>query len=529
MEITDYIYIINLMAFIFSYIYELRYNLHMFQLNGYKNKVHLKWLRLNRQKQTVLVIYLVGAVLAIVFRKPLPAVLTLIGTLLVLFYYYSLSKAKAKKKFVYTNRIKRLIVTNSILTALITGLLLPVAALTGRTYIQTAVFGVSLAGLLEPLLVILSNIINKPVEKSINNYYINDAKKILKQCPNLLVIGITGSYGKTSVKYFLSTLLQAKYNVLMTPESYNTPMGVVKTIRSSLNPVTDIFVCEMGARNVGDIKEICDIVHPTHGVITSIGPQHLESFKTIDNIVKTKFELADSLPKEGLIFLNGDNEYILKKEGLNNPIYYGIDNPQANYRAVDIAVSSKGTEFTIISPDNEKVRFQTKLLGRHNVVNIVGAIAVSNTLGIPLEDLIIPVRRLQPVKHRLQLIEKGGNITIIDDAFNSNPAGSKAALDTLSLFDGIRILITPGMVELGAKEDYYNREFGKQAAACCDYVILVGKKQTEAVREGLIGEGFDMDKLYVTDYFDDAINHAYNIRTDKHKYILLENDLPDNY
>lgn len=163
------------------------------------------------------------------------------------------------------------------------------------------------------------------------------------------------------------------------------------------------------------------------------------------------------------------------------------------------------------------------------MVNIVGAIAVSNTLGIPLEDLIIPVRRLQPVKHRLQLIEKGGNITIIDDAFNSNPAGSKAALDTLSLFDGIRILITPGMVELGAKEDYYNREFGKQAAACCDYVILVGKKQTEAVREGLIGEGFDMDKLYVTDYFDDAINHAYNIRTDKHKYILLENDLPDNY
>ncbi|NLK99678.1 MAG: UDP-N-acetylmuramoyl-tripeptide--D-alanyl-D-alanine ligase, partial [Clostridiales bacterium] len=188
-----------------------------------------------------------------------------------------------------------------------------------------------------------------------------------------------------------------------------------------------------------------------------------------------------------------------------------------------------GTEFTVITSNKEKAQFNTKLLGRHNVVNIVAAIAVSNSLGIPLEDLTIPVRRLQPVEHRLQLIEKGGNLTIIDDAYNSNPAGSKAALDTLSLFDGLRILITPGMVELGSQEDYYNREFGRQASTRCDYVILVGKKQTEAIYDGLISEGFDKSKLYVTDIFDDAIKHAYDIKTDKHKYILLENDLPDNY
>ena len=125
---------------------------------------------------------------------------------------------------------------------------------------------------------------------------------MLAACPNLAVIGVTGSYGKTSVKFYLNTLLKAKYNVLMTPESYNTPMGVVKTVRGSLRATHEIFICEMGAKYVGDIKELCDIVHPKHGIITSIGPQHLESFKSLQNVINTKFELADALPKDGMLF-----------------------------------------------------------------------------------------------------------------------------------------------------------------------------------------------------------------------------------
>lgn len=127
---------------------------------------------------------------------------------------------------------------------------------------------------------IVANVINHPMEAGINQHYINDAVRKLKSVPELTVIGVTGSYGKTSVKFYLQTLLQEKYNVLVTPESFNTPMGVVRTIRGSLKPTTEIFVCEMGARHVGDIKEICDMVHPDHGVITSIGPQHLETFLT---------------------------------------------------------------------------------------------------------------------------------------------------------------------------------------------------------------------------------------------------------
>ena len=126
----------------------------------------------------------------------------------------------------------------------------------------------------------------------------------------MTIIGVTGSYGKTSVKFYLETLLQTKFSTLVTPESYNTPMGVVITIRTMMKPTHEIFVCEMGARYTGEIKELCDLVHPDHGIIASVGPQHLDTFGSLENIQKTKFELADSLPEGGMLFLNGDNEYI---------------------------------------------------------------------------------------------------------------------------------------------------------------------------------------------------------------------------
>ncbi len=537
MDFMNVIYIINLLFLALAFVYEMRFNLHMLQLNGYKNKVHFIWLRHNVRKQNLLFILPVRALLVVFWTDEFIDILMLTGCFIVLSYYFSLSRAKYKKNLVYTGRVKRMIGANLVTVIIILGLLLFAGHINewrigsnirASRLLLLSVAVMSVMCFLEPLLVILANITNRPIEKGIANHYINDAKKILKQMPNLLVIGVTGSYGKTSVKYFLSALLQAKYNVLITPESYNTPMGVVKTIRSELKPVHNIFVCEMGARNVGDIKEICDIVRPTHGVITSIGPQHLESFKTIENIIRTKFELADALPENGLLFLNGDNQYIIGKKDVKNPVYYGMESPKAGYRAADIKVSSRGTEFTVITPDNEKETFQTKLLGQHNVVNILAAIAVAHSLGIPLKDLTIPVRRLQPVEHRLQLIQKG-NVTIIDDAFNSNPEGSKMALEVLSLFDGLRVLVTPGMVELGEKQDYYNEEFGKYAASRCDHIILVGRKQTEAIHKGILSEGFDSSRLYVADTFDDAIRHAYELPADGHKYILLENDLPDNY
>lgn len=521
-----------------AFLYVLRYNLHMFQLNGYKNGEHIHWLKKNVSRQYLLILIGISGILSMC----LPGIVTLLlqtaAVLICMKYYLYLKKTNTKKKLVYTARVKRLILTDSILVILLlvlTGVFLGVSRIVGAFAILTT---------LQIIALVIVNWINRPVEGMINQHYINDAKKKLRSVPDLTVIGVTGSYGKTSVKYYLDTLLKEHFEVLITPESYNTPMGVVKTIRSSLKPSHQIFICEMGARHVGDIKEICDIVHPEHGIITSVGPQHLETFFNMDNIVNTKFELADALPEVGLLFLNGDNEYIRNHSGkYKNKIFYTTGEwakarelesqieegevPQY-YQTGDVKLSRTGTEFTVTAPDGEKETFQMRLLGEHNVINVAGAVAVANTLGIPLKQLKVPVRRIQPVAHRMQLLERG-NYTIIDDAFNSNPVGSRAAVETLKQFEGVRILITPGMVELGEKEEEYNYKFGTYAADCCDYILLVGEKHTAPIHKGVLESGFSQERCRVFEKLEDALSFAYSIKAEGHKFILLENDLPDNY
>ena len=212
----------------------------------------------------------------------------------------------------------------------------------------------------------------------------------------------------------------------------------------------------------------------------------------------------------------------------DNIILYLSEKDGEGYRAEDIAVSQFGTDFTLVTPAGEKQRYQMRLIGAHNVINVVGALAVAHSMGMTLKELVVPVRRLEPVEHRMQMRENG-LVTIIDDAYNSNPVGSKAAATTLKMFDGIRILVTPGMVELGDKEEEYNYKFGTYAADCCDYILLVGRKHTEPIRKGVLDKGFDTDKCLVYDKLEDALAYAYTIKGQGHKYILLENDLPDNY
>ncbi len=537
-----------------AYAYALRYNMHMFQLGGYKNDEHPKWLKKNLRQQWLLVFTGVLGILRIlvsllpdgIFRgialwtTDILAILTL---LLVRLVYRAMKRLNTKSKFNYTPRVKRMITTILVLTGLVllVCIIAPLVANGGaddwELFSNDVQYG--FPGFLTGVLLVMislqlvfnmiSNVINRPIEKAVNQYYINDAKRILKSVPGLQIIGVTGSYGKTSMKFYLQTLLQGKYNVLVTPESYNTPMGIVKTIRGSLKSTHEIFICEMGARHVGDIKEDTDIVHPHHGVITSVGPQHLETFHSMENIMNTKFELADCLPEGGKLFLNGDNEYIQKKAvEYKNKIFYYSEKQGEGYQAKDVTVSQLGTEFTVTAPNGEEERFQMKLIGAHNVINVVGAIAVAHQFGVSLKELKIPVRRIQPVEHRMKMREQG-NVTIIDDAYNSNPVGSKAAVETLAMFDGIRILVTPGMVELGDKEDEYNYKFGTYAADCCDYILIVGKKNRESIHSGVLSKNFPADKCICVDKLEDAMNYAYSIKGQGHKYILLENDLPDNY
>jgi UDP-N-acetylmuramoyl-tripeptide--D-alanyl-D-alanine ligase len=378
-----------------------------------------------------------------------------------------------------------------------------------------------------PIIPIFANIANTPIEALIRRHYINDAKKILASCPELIVIGITGSYGKTSAKHYLATLLKAKYNVLMTPESYNTPMGVVKTIREQLRSTHEVFVCEMGARHRGDIKELCEIVSPRYGIITAIGEQHLETMKSLETIIETKFELAEAVAKAGILFLNGDNAHIKEHLPKQNYQTYGT-NSNNDYYAYDIKTTTNGTVFSINTLDRKIENLQTQLIGEHNIENIAGAMALATHLGVSDDEMRRQLKKIVAPAHRLQLV-KSNDAIIIDDAYNSNPHGCEAALKTLAMFDGYKILITPGMVELGEKQNERNHIFGRQAAEVCDYVILVGEKQTKPIYEGLLSKEYDIARIHVAVAFDEALDKAYNITTEQQKIILIENDLPDNY
>lgn len=511
--------IVNIVIILTAYVLSCISQLHMFQLNSYQIKSHIYRLKDNLNRILPNIIFPAISLITLLF-KGITGVLAL--TVIFTAALIATLPKKAKKPFVYTARVKRQFVTIGIITVLVLvvcGIYVDIYAV---SYAAVALYFAS------PVIIVISAIINKPVENIVKNRYINDAKRILASMNDMKIIGVTGSFGKTSVKYYLNTLLKAKYNVLMTPGSFNTPMGVVRTIREYLKASDEIFVCEMGARHVGDIKEICDFVHPHDGIITSVGPQHLETFKSLENIKKTKFELADSVSDGGKLFVNMDDDNIRSYIGKRTHIGYSIKNP-SDYKAENISVSERGTTFTVVTKNGKKCEYTTKLIGEHNVLNIVGAIAVANTYGIPLESLKPQVRKLECVPHRLELKDNGIAV-IIDDAYNSNPTGAKVALDVLGIFDGYKILVTPGMVELGEKQNELNRELGKQASKVSDYIILVGKKQTEPIYEGIKQSGYPDNQVYIANNINDAISKAYEINSGgKKKFILLENDLPDNY
>ena len=527
----------------------LRYNMHMFQLNTYMNNEQREWLRRNHHLQWILDFAVILGIVRVggtalfngAWFRITGDILICLTLIVIILVYRLMVEMNSKKPLKFTPRVKRMIASDIVLCVLFIAIPAGVLAITGLLDTQAlktfplGAFILLLTGL-QKIMIMVANKVNRPIEKGVNNHYINDAKRILKENPDLTIIGVTGSYGKTSVKFYLETLLRQRYRVLVTPESYNTPMGIVITIRKFLKPTHEIFICEMGARYVGEIKEDCDLVHPHHGLITSIGPQHLDTFGSLENIQKTKFELADAVPDGGILFLNGDNEYIAeelnRRKGsrplYDSPVMYHSQKTGSGYYASDIVITNHGTDFTVNAPDGESERFSMKLVGMHNVINVMGAIAVAHEFDIPLSELRIPVRRIQSVPHRMEM-KNHGDVTIIDDAFNSNPIGSKAAVETLAIMDGMRILITPGMVELGEDEAEYNRKFGTYAADCCDRIFLVGRKHTEPIKEGILSKGFPEKHLEVFDKVEDAISRAYAVKTDKHKYILLENDLPDNY
>lgn len=395
-------------------------------------------------------------------------------------------------------------------------------------------FLLSLIDIIIPFLVFPAAWIMKPVESSIQNGFKRQARNKIQSMPHLKVVAITGSYGKTSTKFVIDAFLKERLSVCVTPGSFNTPMGICKVINNDLNASHQVLVLEMGARYEGNIKELCDIAAPDISVVTNVGIAHLETFGSQEAIAKEKATLARQLKPGGTLILNGDDP-IVREMGTDRSDIERILTGQSDQQiwAEDLKIDENGTAFDLKWRRDDVIdgtRVQTKLLGNHNVQNILIAAGVARIFDIRLKTIAVAASRLEPVEHRLEL-KKQGDLTIIDDAFNSNPVGAKNAVDILAEFNsGRRIIITPGMIELGEMEEQENKALGEHIAKSgIDLAILVGKKQTAPIQKG-IEESESMNKPEVR--VVSTLFEANDIITSDARpgdVVLYENDLPDSY
>ena len=382
---------------------------------------------------------------------------------------------------------------------------------------------------LTPYILCLANACESVFENARNKKFVKRAGQVLDES-KIIKVGIVGSYAKTSVKVILASMLSKKYKVLATPASFNTPLGISICV-NKLKSSHQVFIAEMGARNGGNIRELCDIVEPQYGIITGIANQHLETFFSIENIIKTKCELADSLKKRnGFLIINSDTKHLEDVIQRVDTEYQlcGVGADKRNSLFIrNVVVTNNGSEFDLVV-DGESYNCKTRILGVHNISNIAVSAGLALKLGVDIRDIVSAISELEPPAHRLELVKTSNGMVILDDTFNANIEGATAALETLSLFDGRKVIVTPGLVELGVEEKQANKEFGKKIAHICELVVLIGKTRSEPIKKGLLEEGFDPEKILVFNSLDGAKKEFKRFLTPKDA-VLLENDLPDDY
>lgn len=498
-----------------------RYDTQMFQQNSYRPRRWWRWWVSTKEFASRSQLLSVSAAVVFAFTWHTAALLIYAAWAAVI--AWAEFAMHYKIRLAYTMRIRRLLTTRSLLTAAAIGLT--------AAYAPAWTLSVAMIMTLQGWSVSV-NVVNTPIERAITRWYYNDARRILRSMPRLIVIGITGSFGKTSTKHFLYRILSERYNVLMTPGNFNTTLGVVRTVREQLKPYHQVFIVEMGAKQLGDIREICDLVHPSIGIVTSVGEMHLETFGSVENVARTKFELIESLPADGLGIINIDSEAAAahRFESKAKCQTYSIDNPAADYRAVDISYDARQTTFNVVTPSGRHEGYTTHILGSGNLLNITAALAVADRLGIDVERQRTGVVQIRQIEHRLSLRNSGG-ITVLDDAYNSNPAGAKMALEVLGAFrtEGRRYVVTPGFVEMGQRQYDNNRQLGRRMAqAGCDAVFVVNEVNRRAICEGLADNGYPAERTHVVASFAEASAAlAAIMRTGD--VVLYENDLPDSF
>lgn len=381
---------------------------------------------------------------------------------------------------------------------------------------------------LSPIFLVVAQLLFFPLESIEKIKITTAARKKLDKLQNLKVIGIVGSFAKTSTKDILYTLLWKDFRVVKTPKSFNTELSISRCVLSDIKNNTEVFIVEMDAYHPGEIKKLAEIVGPDLAILTSIAPQHLERFGSMQKLAQTQFEIAEALSGDGILFLNADSEWINKLQANYsvNKVFYGKDKKNEIY-ATDIKQTISGTEF-ILNYKKGNVRIKIPLFGEHHVVNFLAAAYVALNLGLSLEKIQERARLLFPTEHRLE-IKKMGQITLIDNSYNTNPEVIKSSLKLLKDFPGgQKIIITPGLVEQGKNSLGENIKMGMMVAGVADEVIVVGNYSKTALLEGLKKKNFSSSHIHQVFSTREGLSLLGQI-SKLNSVVLLENDLPDQY
>lgn len=379
------------------------------------------------------------------------------------------------------------------------------------------------------LLLIMINLPLGVYQKCLEQKTLSKVNKIISSNKNIRVVGITGSFGKTSTKEILYQFTNRYFRALKTPESYNTVLGIAKVFSLEYDNKYDLFICEMGAFKKGEIKRICQMVPPSYGVITGITPQHLERFGSLENIIKAKFELFEAVGNAKNFVFNLDSPEIrreIKRRKITDYFSYGLakkNNPDVT--AKKISFDKHGSTFTLLV-ENKKYKVNTRLFGYSNISNILAAFSLALKLGIKAEVLTKKIEMLEPIPHRLELITKG-QTTLVDNTYSSNQESFLETLKTAKRVTGRKVLITPGLVELGNLEDKVHKKLGREAKDIFDYIVLVGNNsRTQSFFSGL---GKKIPAVFIEDNRKSYLQKISELINSSYDWVFMENDLTEDY
>ncbi len=333
--------------------------------------------------------------------------------------------------------------------------------------------GCEVYGVLLPLVV--AYIGSTLVEKFLFATYKKEAKKHPQSMENLQIVCITGSYGKTSIKNFVASILATKYKVYATPRSVNTIGGIIRDVNESLPAGTEVYVCEAGAREMDDIRIITEFLEPQTVVVAKVGLQHLEYFKNLQNIIATKLQIMKS-PRLEKAFIHTS----VTDEPHDKVTFFGdnIKDIEANLEGTSFTLHPQGTSHVNV---DEELKLHTIILGEFQTMNIEAAVMVAKHLGLSDEEITKAVANLKPVEHRLQRIDAGGKI-ILDDGYNGNIDGMLEGVRLCSLHNGRKVIITPGLVE---SSDELNLQFIEAVNKVFDIAIVTSALNSELFDKNL--------------------------------------------